>query len=224
MELTGGSQNTMVLTKEQQRIKALESAAIKAIEEGEDGIRRLIKGQHLIVNGNLVEILNALKGLFPDKYRKEGYQYVEINPKQEQQESSGDKYAFLLDGEKSDQYSGPYDSREEALKEAIIGHNLKPGRYVTIGTVVPYSYNVSASLIIDDMANDSCDRVGEAAESWPDFSKEEEESFERDLNAVVEHHIKRSKNEPHFFCVMDETTDGVLVTEELIHKYGGTNG
>lgn len=108
------------------------------------------------------------------------------------------------------------ETHEEAVLEAIREVGAEVGGSVWVGETRVYVPHLSGSCILEDLGNAASDEIGEAADDWPNVSKEEEEELEVELNKVLDVWLDKHKNRPHFYYIDDYQP--IEVTEELYNK------
>lgn len=114
--------------------------------------------------------------------------------KEESRERWG--YSDVRDPER---WTGAAKTREEALVEARSEFGPDSVIYLQRGercTASQFVFN--ACHVIDDMGSAACDEVGEAAEEWPDVSKEAETALDDALEAWAYRYV----DEPEFWSTI----------------------
>ena len=95
------------------------------------------------------------------------------------------------------------DSIEECFGEAsdCLGDSNVHELY--IGECIPYTqYGIDVDMILEDIANDAYDYLGEVAEDWMvDVTKEQKSELKKELDAVFYEWLTKNSLEPTFYSV-----------------------
>lgn len=105
---------------------------------------------------------------------------------------------------------------EEAISECIRELDLQVGQTAHVGTARDYVPSLCASTILEDIGNSASDEIGEAADGWPNVSKEEEDLLQKALDEVWDNWITSTGNKPNFYHIDDYRA--VPVTQEMFDK------
>lgn len=119
-------------------------------------------------------------------------------------------FCYSMDGEMYT--SGYFATRADALAEAMDG--AKPGQTIHIGVAVPVSplqFDIDGDGVLERIGEHAYDLVGEAAEDWPDATREEAADLGERLTAVLHAWMDETGNGPEFFMV--ESVEKHLVPE-----------
>jgi len=110
---------------------------------------------------------------------------------------------------------GPIDTKEAAISECICENDSEVNDIIYVGFKGEYLPKVFADSVIESAQEDAYEEVGEAAESWLSFVKEEELlDLSKVLNEVFYDWLSRHSHIPHFYPI--KGVEAIAVTQELI--------
>lgn len=103
-------------------------------------------------------------------------------------------------GEDSENFTGEYDTKEEAIKAG----KQEIEELLTVGVMYKPIPGISADYVIDQIQDSMCDKYGECAEQYlDDVTKEQINRLDLELNKVIIAWIEKYNLQPNFYGVTD---------------------
>jgi hypothetical protein len=110
------------------------------------------------------------------------------------------EYCYRVDGAAF--YQGRCPSVEEAKLEAIRENELEGGSKIEIATVIPWTPTMDADHVLDQLACEADDEIGDPAEGWlSTVSGLEKDDLSERLTKVLRAWLKKHKLEPNFYTI-----------------------
>lgn len=125
------------------------------------------------------------------------------------------KYKWGMSDDTEQWNGGDFDTIEECVKEAIILEHVGIGDVIYVGEVTLYDFSVDAYSVLDCLADDAYDDVGDIANGWPYYgSNETLDDLSDDLTNCVKNWLIKRNNMPNFYKITNIRE--VKIDEKLV--------
>lgn len=112
-----------------------------------------------------------------------------------------------------------YDTREEAILEAIRELDSEVEDIIFVGEATPYIPSFYAKKFLEDQNETAYEQLGDFADGWPSYTVQQTQELQEKIGAVFQEWLIKTNNIPTFYHIISvKEVEVTRILFDMAHK------